>query len=82
MQTLKTKGFSMRFIRSKQVVEQGQSTETAGARSVPIKFRKPTGWTQRIVHRNSGIKGIDQLQESITQSKLFALGCNDTIHEP
>lgn len=70
----------MRSIKSKPVAGQGKSTETAGARSVPIKFLKPTGWTQRIVHLNSEKQDTRALQERITQSKLFcftALGMND-----
>lgn len=80
MQTLKMKDFFMRSIKSKPVAGQEKSTEMAGARSVPIKFRKPTGWTQPIVHLNSEKQDTRALQERITQSKLFyciAIGMND-----
>jgi hypothetical protein len=73
--------FSKLFTKSKRVGALGRRLVTVDWQEDHFKYIVPIGGTQ-LNSTPQLEEDMRMLNELATQSKLFGLGCNDTVHEP
>jgi|TARA_R110000782_G_scaffold168113_1_gene260217 hypothetical protein len=65
------------YIKSKPADEPEPLGAIKAVRSVPIKFLKPTGWTQPIGRQVSAPKDMEAFRELITLAELSSFTVSD-----